>query len=97
MEIRRMPDGRYRIEDALIKDLSDVQGAVRALKKPIPITACKINEPFTVDTTEGTMTGRTGDWLMQGVSGEMYICPADIFEKSYDILASASASGEPDN
>jgi len=64
----------------------NLPGAVRALKKPIPITACKINGPFSVDTTEGTMTGKSGDWLMQGVSGEMYICPADIFEKSYDIL-----------
>ncbi|MGO8055826.1 PGDYG domain-containing protein, partial [Rhizobium leguminosarum] len=59
---------------------------VRALKKPIPITAKKINEPFTVDTSEGTMSGKAGDWLMQGINGEMYICPATIFEMSYDII-----------
>jgi hypothetical protein len=32
------------------------------------------------------MKGNAGDWLMQGVSGELYICPASIFNKSYDIL-----------
>lgn len=88
MLIRRMPDGSYQIEGTQLQDLMNMPGAVQALKKPIPITACKINEPFSVDTTEGMMTGKPGDWLMQGVSGEMYICPADIFEKSYDILTS---------
>lgn len=88
MIVRRMPDGNYQIEGTHVQDLINMPGAVRALKKPIPITACKINEPFSVDTTEGTMRGKPGDWLMQGVSGEMYICPADVFEKSYDILTS---------
>ena len=86
MKVKRMTDGNYQVDGTPIHDLINIPGAVRALKKPIPISACKINEPFTVDTTEGTMSGKPGDWLMQGINGEMYICPANIFEKSYDIL-----------
>jgi hypothetical protein len=69
-----------------IRSLAEASDAVRALKKPIPIIARKIDEPFEVGTTEGLMKGNAGDWLMQGVSGELYICPASIFNKSYDIL-----------
>ncbi len=86
MNIKKTPEGNYQINNEPIRDLISVPGAVRALKKPIPITAKKINEPFTVDTSEGTMSGKAGDWLMQGINGEMYICPAAIFEMSYDIM-----------
>ncbi len=33
------------------------------------------------------MKGAEGDWLMQGVLGEMYICPAEVFDKTYDIVS----------
>ncbi len=86
MKVERTGERRYKINGSPVKDLSDITGAVKALKKPLPITACKINEPFTVETTEGVMKGEEGDWLMQGVLGEMYICPADVFDKTYDIV-----------
>ena len=55
----------------------------KAIKKPIPIRCIQINEPFVVETMEGTMRGNSGDWLMVGVNGEMYPCDKDIFEKTY--------------
>jgi len=82
----KLAGGRYEIDGNKINKLSDIEDAVRALKKPIPINALKMNEPFTVETTEGIMSGKKGDYLMEGINGEMYICPADIFEKSYDII-----------
>ncbi len=58
----------------------------KALKKPIPIKCIQINEPFEVQTLEGVMQGKPGDWLMVGVNGEMYPCSNEIFKKTYDII-----------
>ena len=58
----------------------------RAIKKPIQIRCIQIDEAFEVETLEGTMTGKKGDWLMIGISGEMYPCDQAIFEKTYSII-----------
>jgi hypothetical protein len=59
------------------------------VKKPIPIKAVKINEPFTVDTLEGRQyKGKAGDYLMVGIKSERYICDKDIFEESYEEIVS---------
>lgn len=57
----------------------------KAIKKPIPIKCIQIDEPFLVETLEGTMKGKKGDWLMVGINGEMYPCDKDIFEKTYEV------------
>lgn len=36
-------------------------------------------------TREGTMRGDVGDWIIQGVKGELYPCKPDIFEATYDL------------
>jgi hypothetical protein len=56
-----------------------------AVKKPIPIRCARIDEPFEVETMEGTLRGKAGDWLMVGVSGELYPCDKEIFEKTYEL------------
>ena len=58
----------------------------KAMKKPIAIRCIQIDEPFKVETLEGTMKGKKGDWLMIGVNGEMYPCDKAIFDKTYDIV-----------
>ena len=58
----------------------------KAVKKPIPIQCFQIDEAFEVETMEGVMKGKKGDWLMVGVSGEMYPCDNAIFEKTYSLL-----------
>lgn len=37
-----------------------------------------------VETVEGTMRCRVGDWLIRGVKGELYPCKPDIFEATYE-------------
>lgn len=37
-----------------------------------------------VDTLEGTMTAQVGDYIIQGVNGEIYPCKPDIFAKTYE-------------
>lgn len=56
-----------------------------AVKKPIPIKCIQIGEPFEVETMEGTLKGKAGDWLMVGVNGEIYPCDREIFEKTYEL------------
>jgi hypothetical protein len=36
-----------------------------------------------IDTLEGTMTASAGDWIIQGVKGELYPCKPDIFSATY--------------
>lgn len=56
-----------------------------AVKKPIPIKCTQIKEPFQVETMEGLMKGKAGDWLMIGVTGELYVCDNNIFNQSYQL------------
>lgn len=58
------------------------------MKKPLQVHACQINLPegFIVDTKEGQMAGKPGDYLMTGVEGERYIIDRVIFEKTYHRL-----------
>lgn len=58
--------------------------AMAVVKKRIPVLARCMDTPFSVETEEGVMEGKAGDYLMTGVEGEMYPCAAHIFEKSYD-------------
>lgn len=43
-----------------------------------------IRNGFVVETLEGSMTGGRGDYIVQGVEGELYPCRGDIFEKTYE-------------
>jgi len=38
-----------------------------------------------VSTLEGIMQVSLGDWIIQGVKGELYPCKPDIFEATYEI------------
>ena len=55
----------------------------RYVKRPIPIQAKQMSEPFSVETNEGTMQGKAGDYLIIGIRGEQYPCDKGIFEESY--------------
>lgn len=37
-----------------------------------------------INTLEGTMRADPGDWIIQGVKGELYPCKPDIFEATYE-------------
>ncbi len=53
-------------------------------KKPVVIEAEQLTETIEIPTTEGTMTGNPGDWLITGVKGEKYPCKDDIFRMTYE-------------
>lgn len=37
-----------------------------------------------VQTTEGTMRGEEGDWIIRGVEGELYPCKPSVFAATYE-------------
>lgn len=55
----------------------------RYVKRRIPIRAMQINEPFEVKTMEGVFIAKAGDYLIEGIKGELYSCDRKIFEESY--------------
>lgn len=39
-----------------------------------------------IDTPEGKMRARPGDWIIRGVEGELYPCKDSIFAATYDAV-----------
>lgn len=37
-----------------------------------------------IQTLEGTMRAKSGDYIIRGVKGEIYPCKPDIFEMTYE-------------
>lgn len=60
-----------------------------ALSKPWGEGAAQIGEVdgkpvLGIYTLEGIMEAQVGDWIIQGVKGEIYPCKPDIFEATYE-------------
>jgi len=52
-------------------------------ERPITTQSSVTGEVF-ITTLEGVMKANKGDWIIRGVSGEIYPCKPDIFEKTYE-------------
>ena len=47
----------------------------------------QMDAPFvTILTLEGEHVGSIGDWIIQGVAGELYPCKPDIFQATYEAV-----------
>lgn len=66
-----------------IDEDTDIEGWSK-FRKTEPIKAVKMDEPFEVETLEGTMQGKKGDWLAEGIEGERWVIDSDIFAKTYE-------------
>lgn len=55
-------------------------------KLPVQVRAARVPIRIVIHTLEGDMRAEPGDWLIQGVSGELYPCKPDIFAKTYEVL-----------
>lgn len=77
-------------ESATAAALADPNGF--ALFRKVALTkARKMDVPFTVETLEGTMDGKAGDYLCLDTKGHPYPCDAEVFHASY---AQHDAEGE---
>lgn len=53
-------------------------------KKPIVIEAIELREQVKIKTREGVLVGYVGDFLIEGIEGEIYPCGREIFFKTYE-------------
>ena len=80
LKIKRDKDGNHTVDG---KPFDPIPCAELFRKKTLTF-AVRMQEPFSVETLEGTAEGKVGDWLVIGVTGEMYPCDAEVFDKSYE-------------
>ena len=70
----------------VVKKLTDVKKDWKWYqKKPVTIKAVELVEKIEIHTREGVLKGYPGDFLIQGVEGEIYPCGKDIFWKTYKV------------
>jgi hypothetical protein len=50
-------------------------------------------EHLLIHTLEGNMMAQPGDWIVQGVEGELYPVKADIFAKTYELVMQETGDG----
>jgi len=42
------------------------------------------DKTLTIETLEGNHTANVGDWIIEGIKGELYPCKPDIFKETYE-------------
>ncbi|MFE8699718.1 hypothetical protein ACFYKX_03665 [Cytobacillus sp. FJAT-54145] len=55
-------------------------------KKPIVVEAVKLTRSITIETSNGTMKGLPGDYLITDKNGEQYPYDRDRFENEYELV-----------
>lgn len=55
-------------------------------KKPMVVEAVKLTRTITIDTSNGTMRGLPGDYLITDKNGEQFTCDRDQFENEYELV-----------
>lgn len=71
-------DGQYYVPDWAVKAYEDGTMYYGELDG-------KPGELF-IKTLEGVHHASVGDYIIQGVNGELYPCKPDIFEKTYEMV-----------
>jgi hypothetical protein len=62
-----------------VKSVLDIEEWINS-----PAVGYQTNPPtLWIDTLEGRMEARQGDWVIKGVNGEFYPCKPEIFAKTY--------------
>jgi hypothetical protein len=56
-----------------------------AITKPLKVEVCQMQGNFSVKKLHGITYGTVGDWLIRGVNGQLQICDAEVFKKTYDL------------
>lgn len=71
-------------KERVIEKLSDVGGQPQVWRKrPVEIRAVELQEKVAIKTREGKLYGEKGDFLIEGIQGEIYPCGREIFFKTY--------------
>jgi len=79
-----------------MKKRDEISGYKLYRKKPLIVQAKEMKEDFEVETLEGLMQGKAGDYLIIGIKGERYPCAREIFLESYRPLGENELQTEVD-
>ncbi len=84
----RDPERRALVEAGTWRgpQAANIPEAMREYRKTATTFAVRIDEPFEVETLEGTMVGQPGDYLACGVAGELYPIDAVVMAASYEVV-----------
>lgn len=62
-------------------------GTLTVMNEPMFMDGKKIQRiELIVETLEGRMIARDGDWIIKGIQDEFYPCKAWIFEQTYEVV-----------
>lgn len=77
---------KYRKKPVVIEAEQYRSGRTLSSNMMPPSDTFKYTEEGTllIQTLEGTMEARDGDWVIKGVKGEFYPCKPDIFAATYE-------------
>ena len=79
------PERVKRMENKPVNKLADVSGIVHFYrKKPVKVRAVELLKRVKIETREGELFGEKGDFLIEGIKGEVYPCAREIFFETYD-------------
>ena len=78
--------GKYKKKPVVIEALKWDGKNIDEVKKFCSMVRAvsKSGKLLYIDTLEGIITAREGDFIIKGVNGEFYPCKPDIFLKTYD-------------
>ncbi len=79
---------RFRKKPVVIEAEMYRSGRTLSSDMAMPEGTFKYTEAGTllIQTLEGTMEARDGDWVIKGVKGEFYPCKPDIFKATYEAV-----------
>lgn len=81
--VEAMENGAVSFKRLYYSDKGEISGAVK-------INTVKSEVFMVIKTLEGEMNAQPGDYIIQGVQGEIYPCKPDIFEATYEAVENAS-------
>lgn len=88
MEVRKFRKRPVVIEAMQLTDglSSDAIGRWMREHSPHALHSCGNagGQWLRIETPEGIMNAKAGDWIIRGVAGEFYPCKPDIFEATYE-------------
>lgn len=56
------------------------------IKKAIPIRLVQVTQSWSIKTREGELLAEPGDYIAEGLEGEIYPIGESIFEKTYVVV-----------
>lgn len=80
----KAPERRKFLESGPQPPIDPRADVFRPYRKTSLTYATRVEVPFSVDTPEGRMEGKAGDYLAVGAAGEMYPIDAAVFAATYE-------------